>query len=46
MRQFCRKCLRNRTPAITLTFRNGSGRLHWCADHVADADRYRADADA
>jgi len=44
-RQCCRKCLRSAVPAVTLTFRGGAGRLHWCADHADDADAYRAAAD-
>jgi len=44
-RQFCRKCLTSCTPAVTLTFDNPTRRLHWCAEHTADADRYRDSAD-
>lgn len=44
-RQFCRKGIHTCTPAVTLTFRNGAGRLHWCAEHAADADQYRDQAD-
>jgi hypothetical protein len=48
-RQFCRFGVTNGTvhsavPARTLTFQGG-GRLHWCAEHVSDADRYVSDAD-
>lgn len=51
-RQFCRKCTttgRERpscVPAVTLTFPETGGRLHWCAEHAADADRYRDQASA
>jgi hypothetical protein len=38
-RQFCRTCLRSCVPAVTLKVLYG--RLHWCADHTADADLYR-----
>ncbi len=45
-RQFCRVAPHHScTPAVTLTFRNGAGRLHWCAEHAADAEAYRADSD-
>jgi hypothetical protein len=44
-RQFCRKGAHTCTPAVTLTFENGTRRLHWCEDHKDDADRYRSDAD-
>jgi len=44
-RQCCRKCLRSVVPAVTLTFRGGAGRLHWCAEHADDAERYRGSAD-
>lgn len=42
-RQFCRKCLDSRVPAVTLTFDRGDriGRLHWCADCADDAEQYR-----
>lgn len=47
--QFCRKGIHTCIPAVTLHFPNqsspyGLGRLHWCADHAADADPYRIDA--
>lgn len=45
-RQFCRKGIHVCIPAVTLSFREGAGRLHWCAEHAADADRYRVNADA
>jgi hypothetical protein len=38
--QFCRAEVHSCIPAITLTFNNGASRLHWCADHAEDADRY------
>jgi len=38
-RQFCRAEMHSCTPAVTLTF--DGRRLHWCANHAADADRYR-----
>ena len=44
-RQFCRKGMHQCVPSVTLTFDDGSRRLHWCANHADDADRYRADAD-
>ncbi len=44
-RQFCRKGVHVCTPAVTLTFDSGTRRLHWCTEHSADADQYRADAD-
>jgi hypothetical protein len=44
-RQFCRKSIHSAVPAVTLTFDGGTRRLHWCADHAADADRYRDQAD-
>lgn len=44
-RQFCRTGIHNAIPAVTLTFDNGARRLHWCADHAADAEAYRADSD-
>jgi hypothetical protein len=43
--QFCRKCVQKCIPAVTLTFGGGARRLHWCAEHAADADQYRAAAD-
>jgi hypothetical protein len=45
-RQFCRKGIHSCIPAVTLTFDGGARRLHWCAEHAADADRYRSSADA
>lgn len=44
-RQFCRVCLASSVPAVTLTFDNGERRLHWCAEHIDDAERYRAHSD-
>lgn len=44
-RQFCRKCFKSSLPAVTLTFDNGTRRLHWCAEHTDDAERYRPDSD-
>lgn len=44
-RQFCRKSLHSCVPAVTLTFDDGTRRLHWCADHAEDAENYRADSD-
>jgi hypothetical protein len=44
-RQFCRKGIHNAIPAVTLTFDNGTRRLHWCADHQGDAVQYRNQAD-
>jgi hypothetical protein len=44
-RQFCRKCQHTCSPAVTLTFDGGARRLHWCADHARDAERYRPDSD-
>lgn len=44
-RQFCRKGIHTCIPAVTLAFRNGAGRLHWCAEHAADAERYRPASD-
>lgn len=44
-RQFCRKGIHTCIPAVTLTFRNGAGRLHWCAEHADDAERYRPSSD-
>jgi hypothetical protein len=44
-RQFCRTTIHDCAPAVTLTFDNGARRLHWCADHAADADRYRPHSD-
>ncbi len=44
-RQFCRRCLRSCVPAVTLTFDGGTRRLHWCADHAADAAKYHAISD-
>lgn len=44
-RKFCRKGQHSCVPAVTLTFRAGAGRLHWCAEHAADADEYRDQAD-
>lgn len=43
-RQFCRTGQHTCVPAVTLTFASG-GRLHWCAEHAADADAYRERAD-
>jgi hypothetical protein len=42
-RQFCRTGLHTCTPAVTLAFEQDglTRRLHWCADHAADADQYR-----
>lgn len=45
-RQFCRKGIHTCIPAVTLVFRGGEGCLHWCAEHAADANRYRDNADA
>ncbi len=44
-RQFCRTGIHSAVPAVTLTFDGGTRRLHWCAEHTADADPYRASAD-
>ena len=48
-RQVCRKCLKTCVPAMTLTFnrddRAWPRRLHWCAKHIDDAERYRDSAD-
>lgn len=44
-REFCRKCLMGCIPVVTLTFDNGARRLHWCAEHVEDAERYRPTSD-
>lgn len=44
-RQFCRKGAHGCIPAVTLTFDGGKRQLHWCAEHAADADAYRASAD-
>lgn len=44
-RQFCRKGIHSCIPALTLTFRAGAGALHWCADHVDDAEPYLANSD-
>lgn len=44
-RQFCRVGAHGCTPTVTLTFDNGTRRLHWCAEHAADAERYRKQAD-
>lgn len=44
-RQFCRKCQRSSVPAVTLTFEQGQRRLHWCAEHIEDAERYRPGSD-
>lgn len=45
-RQFCRRGIHSAVPAVTLTFDNGARRLHWCAEHAADAEQYRGQADA
>lgn len=45
-REYCRRGIHDCTPAVTLTFDDGRRRLHWCAEHAADADRYRYQADA
>lgn len=42
-RQFCRKGMHSAVPAITLIF-SGNRRLHWCAEHASDAERYRPQA--
>lgn len=44
-RQFCRKGIHTAIPAVTLTFDGGARRLHWCAEHAADADGYRDSSD-
>lgn len=44
-KQFCRTLIHSCTPAVTLTFGEGTRRLHWCADHAADANPYREAAD-
>jgi hypothetical protein len=44
-RQFCRTGIHTCTPAVTLTFDGGTRRLHWCAEHAADAEPYRASSD-
>lgn len=44
-RQFCRKGIHSCVPAVTLTFDGGRGRLHWCAEHAGDAEKYRASSD-
>lgn len=44
-RQFCRKGIHACTPAVTLAYNGGTGRLHWCAEHLADAERYAHDHD-
>lgn len=44
-RQLCRKCLHSCVPAVTLTFSDGARRLHWCAEHVNDAEVYRNGSD-
>ena len=47
-RQFCRKGIHTCIPAVTLEFEpmaDGTPRrLHWCADHAADAELYRDQA--
>jgi hypothetical protein len=43
-RQFCRKGFHSCVPAVTLTFDGGARRLHWCAEHAADAEQYRDQA--
>lgn len=43
--QFCRKGIHNCIPAVTLTFDGGARRLHWCAEHADDAERYLASSD-
>lgn len=44
-RQFCRKGAHTCAPAVTLTFDNGTRRLHWCAEHAAAAEQYRSTSD-
>lgn len=44
-RQFCRKGIHSCTPFVTLTYNGGTGRLHWCAEHLADAEHYAHDHD-
>lgn len=44
-RQFCRKHIHTCIPAVTLTFDDGARRLHWCAEHAADAESYRDHSD-
>jgi|SRR4051812_33268592 hypothetical protein len=44
-RQFCRKGIHPCTPVVTLTYNGGKGRLHWCADHIAAAERYAHEHD-
>ena len=44
-RQFCRKTIHTCIPAVTLTFGGGTRRLHWCAEHANDAERYRCWSD-
>lgn len=53
-RQFCRKCLRNFVPAVTVTRtwtfpgtlyeEPVTTSLHWCAVCVTDAEQYRGGA--
>lgn len=45
-RQTCRKGIHSCTPAVTLSYRGGKGRLHWCAEHIADAERYAHEHDS
>lgn len=49
-RQFCRFGVvagtpHSSVPALTLTFDSDTRRLHWCAEHVADAARYAPESD-
>lgn len=41
--QFCRKGVHTCIPSVTLAYNGGKAHLHWCAEHVSDAERYAHD---